>query len=193
MSRKTPLTSQTKKVCIAIRRNVKIPYSALKNYCDNEFDRYAFIEHENTYDVHGELIPVHYHIVGDFKGSKTPLSTRLNTLAKYFGFSDINHIEIEQYRSLEASIQYLTHKNQPEKTPVDKSLIVHNFEPNEFDILYSCDIGSVITFDLLYGAVLSANNIIDIIRELGVKNYKDWRNVIWDIWLTEKGDSNYSK
>lgn len=191
MSRRTPLTSQTRKVCLVIRKNKKIPLSKIEEYCKNEFERYAFIEHENHIDVKtGEIEGVHYHIVGDMIGSKIALSTRLNTICKYFGFDNQNGLEIEQYRTFEGALQYLTHKNQPEKTQVDVSMIHHNLTKEDFEIFYNADIGNVITFDLLYASCISANNIVDVIKDLGIGNYRTWRQVVWDIWntLNEKDD-----
>ena len=194
MSRKTPLTSQTRKVCIVIRKNIKIPLSKIETYCKNEFERYAFIEHENHVKVDTcEIEGVHYHIVGDFIGSKVALSTRLNTLAKFFGFDNLNGIEIEQYRTFEGALQYLTHKNQPDKTQVDVSKIHHNLSENDFNILYNADIGNVITFDLLFASCVNANNIIDVIKDIGIGNYRTWRQVIWDIWFTLLDKEGFSK
>lgn len=194
MSRKTPLSSQTRKVDIVIRKNVEISKDKIKAYCDSEFEIYAFIEHKGDIKPDtGEVEGVHYHICGNMRGSKIALSTRLNTLCKWFGFDNNNGIEIEQYRTLEGAIQYLTHKRQSEKTPHNKEDIVTNIPPNDFDIYYEADIGEVVTFDLLYCTVNDSNNIIEVIKSLGLKIYKDYRNVIWDMWKTLKGDIDYIK
>lgn len=194
MSRKTPLTCQSRKVCIVIRKNKDISLSKIKEYCVVNFERYAFIEHKgDILPSSGEVEGTHYHIVGDMIGSKIPLSTRLNTLVKFFDFDNENGIEIEQYKSFEGSLQYLTHKNQSDKTQHDKSDIIHNLSKEDFDIFYNAEIGNIITFELLYASVINANNIVDVIKDIGVGNYRTWRSVIWDMWLFEKGDSQYSK
>lgn len=194
MSRKTSLTCQSRKVCIVIRKNKNIPLDKIKEYCANNFERYAFIKHEGDISPEtGEIVPVHYHIVGDMLGAKIPFSCRLNTLAKFFGFDNIFGIEIEQYRTFEGSLQYLTHKNQSEKTPHDKSEIIHNLTDSDFEIFYNAEIGNVITFDLIYSACINANNIIEVIREIGISNYRIWRNVIWDIWNTLQNKADYIK
>ena len=183
MSRSTSLTCQSKKVCIVIRKGISIDADKIKGYCDTYFEKYAFIEHlGDVKPDNGEIESVHYHIVGNFKASKVAFSTRLNDIVNYFGFDNAFGIEIDMYKSLENSIQYLTHKNQPEKTPHKVSDIVTNIEVSEFQLLYESDNGSVVTFDMLYSLCLESNNIIEVIKGLGIGQYKSWRNVIWDIW-----------
>lgn len=183
MSRKTPLSSQTRKVCIVIRKNKDISKDLIKQYCDSEFERYAFIEHKGDRKADtGEIEGTHYHIVGDFKSNKTPLTTRLNTICKWFKFDNQNGLEIEQYRTFEGALQYLTHKNQPEKTPHKKEEIITNLDKQDFDIFYEASVGEVITFDFLFSVILNADNIVDVIRELGLNNYRTWRNVVWDMY-----------
>lgn len=192
MSRRKPLTCQSRKVCIVIRKNKEISVAKLKEFCLTYFERYAFIEHKGDLDAEtGEVIPVHYHIVGDYISAKTPFSTRLNDICTFFRFDNANGIEIDQYNSFEASLQYLTHKNQSEKTPHNKDEIIHNLSDADFNILYNADVGQVITFDLLFTIVINANNIIDVIREIGLGNYRTWRSVIWDMWRTLQGDQQY--
>lgn len=179
---KAPLTTQSRKVCIVIRNGVEISQAKLKEYCETRFERYAFIEHKDTYDEDGILIPVHYHITGDMIGSKVAFSTRLNDMVSFFRFKDATGIQIDKYKSLAKCIQYLTHKNQPHKTQLDKSLIVTNIDKNEFDLMYTSEDGAILTFDELYVLCLENTNIIGVIRALGLNLYRTWRNVVWDIF-----------
>lgn len=192
MSSKKPLTCQSRKVDIVIRKNIKISIDKIKSYCNREFERYAFIEHEHDKKPStGEVEGVHYHICGDMYGSKIPFSTRLNTLCEFFGFDNSNGIQIDQYRSFEGALQYLTHKNQPDKSQHKPDEIYHNLTKEDFNIFYNADIGNVISFDLIYATCLQAHNIIEVIKEIGVTNYRLFRAVIWDIWRTLQGDEQY--
>lgn len=182
MSRSTSLTCQSTHACIVIRKGIEIPMAKIKKYCETYFSKYAFIEHKGHTDEKGDTIPVHYHIVGDFLASKVAFSTRLNTIVDFFGFKNADGIQIEKYSSLERSIQYLTHKNQPEKTQMDVTEIITNIEQSEFDLLYTSDNGEIITFDRLYLLCYENLNIIGVIKEIGIGQYKVWRNVIWDIF-----------
>lgn len=191
MSRTTKLDSMTTKVCIVIRKNKYIPISKIKQYCDVYFINYAFIEHEKDVEPTTGLVEgVHYHIVGNFNntGGRKRLATRLNDICSFFGFKDCNGIEIEQYNSLVGSIQYLIHKNQPEKSQHKFSEVIHNFEKGEFDLLMTSDTCDVLTFDRLYTEILTANNILDVIKAVGLKLYKDYRFVIRDMWDFIKND-----
>lgn len=182
MSRSTSLTCQSTKVCIVIRKGISIPTDKIKAYCEKYFHKYAFIEHLHTFDVDGTEIPVHYHIVGDFLASKVAFSTRLNTIVDFFGFDSAIGIEIEKYTSLEKSIQYLTHKNQPEKTPLSVENVITNIPKEDFDLLYTSDNGSIITFDTIYSLCYQHRNIIGVIKDIGIGNYRTWRNVILDVF-----------
>ena len=63
---KKPLTCQSCKVDIVIRKNKEIPLSKIKEYCIQNFSRYAFIEHKGDIKPStGEVEGVHYHICGD--------------------------------------------------------------------------------------------------------------------------------
>lgn len=194
MSRFKSLSSQTRKVNIVIRKNKEIPLSKIKEYCDIYFDRYAFIEHKcDKKPDTGEIEGCHYHIVGDYTTNKTPLSTRLNEIVKFFKFDNAHGIEIDGYRTFEGSLQYLTHKNQTEKTQHNRSDIIHNLSSNDFEILYNAEIGNVATFDLLYCAVTSCENILQVIEKLGIGTYRTYRLVILDMWKSYyQKDSTYS-
>lgn len=194
MSRRKPLTCQSTHVCIVIRKDKELSITKLEEFCKTYFERYAFIEHRNDKDFDtGAIIPVHYHIVGDYKTKQVRFSTRLNEICTYFRFDNANGIEIDQYNTFENCLQYLTHKNQSEKTPHDKSEIHHNLDNTDFDILYNADVGNVVTFDMLFNSVMQANNIIEVIKSVGLNNYRTWRNVIWDMWRTINEDNQFTK
>lgn len=194
MSKKKPLTCQSTHLDIVIRKNKKIPIYKVKEYCQTYFKNYAFIEHEGDIKPStGEVEGVHYHICGDTKTSKVPFSQRLNEIRDFFRFDNVNGIEIDQYISIEGAIQYLTHKNQPDKTQHKKEEIVHNFTKEDFEIYYNAEIGNVITYELLYSAVIQSNNIIEVIKILGIGNYRTWRSIVWDVWNCLNGDPSTQK
>lgn len=193
-SGKKPLTCQSRKVDIVIRKNKDIPLSKIKEYCQEYFEKWAFIEHKGDIQPStGEVEGVHYHIVGDYRDSKVAFSTRLNQIADFFRFDNTNGIQIDMYRTFEGALQYLTHKNQTDKTPHKKEEIQHNLSKEDFDIFYNADIGSVITYELLYLACIQSKNIIEVIKSIGIGNYRTWRAVIWDIWNCLNGSSEYFK
>lgn len=177
------LDSQTTKINLVIRKNKKIPLNLIVDYLEKNANEYAFIEH--TRDISpktAEVEGVHYHIVFNAKYKKIRLSTRLNGIVDFFGFDNAFGIEIEPYRSLEASLQYLIHKNNPEKTQHSISEVITNFDEGDFKTLMNCEIDNVMSFDRLYASIVASDNIIDVIRDIGIGNYRTWRNVITDMW-----------
>ena len=119
MRQKYPLTTQTKKVFIVIRKNKKIPKQLLLEYVNTYFDEYSFIEHENDIEPITKIVEgCHYHIIGNLKEdySRDRLKTTLNHIVDFFHFDNANGIEIDKYDNYVLGIQYLIHKNNPEKT-----------------------------------------------------------------------------
>lgn len=180
---KSSLSTQTGKLFIVIRKNKPLDIQKIKDYCCEYGKEYAFICHGKDIDpVTGLIIPVHYHIVMNAKDSKKRLSTHLNDLSGFFGFNDNNGIEIDKYRTYENALQYLLHKNNPEKTQHKANEIVTNIDRDELTTYLTCD-SSVISFDYVYSICLSSHNIVDVIKGLGLSNYNKYRNTIWDIYL----------
>lgn len=180
---KASLNTQTGKLFIVIRKNKEIPMEKIKAYCSIYGDQYAFIKHENDIDaVTGLKIPVHYHIVMNAKNKLRRLSTHLEDISSFFGFENNNGIEIDKYRSYENALQYLIHKNNPEKTQHSINEIITNIDDKELSTYLTVDTGTI-SFETIYSLCLSSSNIIEVIRGLGISNYQRYRATIWDIWV----------
>ena len=183
---KAPLSTQTGRLFIVIRKNVTIKKDKIKAYCETFGKEYAFIEHKNDIDAEtGLVIPVHYHIVMNAKENKQRLSTHLNNCAKFFGFDSKDGLEFDSYRTYENALQYLIHKNDKEKTPHKIDEIVTNIDKDELTTLLTCET-SVMTFEHVLITIKNSNNIIDVIRTLGISNYQRYRATIKDIWTELK-------
>lgn len=182
-NRVVPLKSQTTQLNIVIRKNKVLGVDKVKAYCERYFKKYAFIEHKNDVCPSTGLVEgCHYHIVGDTIDKGVSLFTRINQIKDFFKFEDDTGIEIDKYSDYVGSIQYLIHKNNREKTPHKIEEVVHNLDKADLTLIMNAEKNEVITFDLLYGIINKATCILDIIKELGLKNYKDYRNTIWDMW-----------
>lgn len=178
---KASLTTQTAKLFIVIRKNKEIPLNKIEAYCREYGNEYAFICHKCDIDpITGAVIPVHYHIVMNAKEKRQRLSTHLENISSFFGFKDNNGIEIDKYRSYESALQYLIHKNDSQKTQHNISEIHTNIDKDELTTLISLDTFTM-SFELVYSTCLHANNIVDVIRSLGLSNYQRYRATIWDI------------
>lgn len=188
MSRKCSLSTQTGKLFIVIRKAPsimeKIDNDKVLNYCKTFGKEYAFILHDKDVEpVTGEVESKHYHIVMKAQNGDKRLSTHLNDIVSYFGFEDNNGICIEKYDSLEGSLQYLIHKNNPEKTQHKVSEIITNIDKGDLNTYLTVDLESnEISFDRVSSICLESSNIIEVIKSLGIVNYQRYRATIWDIW-----------
>ena len=99
---------------------------AFFNKYDNDVIEYAYILHENDVNEKGEVEQAHYHICMR-KTNKTN-----------FKFDMLKHAfpvgKIEQGRTWEYMLQYLLHKNHPERTPHTEQEIVTNIDMGTLDL-----------------------------------------------------------
>ena len=99
---------------------------AFFNKYDNDVIEYAYILHENDVNEKGEVEQAHYHICMR-KTNKTN-----------FKFDMLKHAfpvgKIEQGRTWEYMLQYLLHKNHPERTPHAEQEIVTNIDRGTLDL-----------------------------------------------------------
>ena len=187
MRNKYPLTTQTTKLFIVIRKNKKISMDLIKSYCDEFLENYAFIEHKQDIDpLNAMVIPVHYHIVGNALKKKTPLSTHLNDIVRYFRFENANGIQIDKYDNYISALQYLVHKNNPEKTQHSLDEVITNIPVEEFNLYMASEQTEIISFDMVYSTCLKAKNIVDVIQAIGFKTYAKYRSTIHDIYFSIK-------
>lgn len=182
MSRYKPLSCQTTKHFVVIRKNRAYPLHVIKEWLDNNYKQYALIVHDKDIDpITKQVIPVHYHYVGIALKNKTPMSTFLNDLSKTLKTDNVG-IEFDSFAFLEKALQYLIHRNNPEKTQHEiKEVIYSGWSKEEIDTFITCDCTGI-NFDRVYSLCLAYTSIIDIIRELGLANYHKYRSTIQDIF-----------
>lgn len=171
MSNRQPsgLDTQTAKIWLIIRKNKPIDLVKFDTWVKSVFDTYAYIVHDGDISAEdGSVIPIHYHLVGNLKKqySCRRLVTTLNQCVKALGLSDGIGIQIEQYGSFASCLQYLTHKNYPEKTQHKPSEIVHNLNSKVFDQFYSVNLNEKVDFEYIYSKCLECNSKLEVIRDL---------------------------
>ena len=99
---------------------------AFVNNYENDVIEYAYILHENDVNEKGEVEQAHYHLCIR-KRNKT--NFKFETLKHAFPVG-----KIEQGRTWEYMLQYLLHKNAPEKTPHSVDEIVTNIDGGTLDL-----------------------------------------------------------
>lgn len=155
----------------------------LVNYLSNACHEYAFILHSLDTLEDGSIKTPHIHFCGNFKTVKR-LSTILGEVSNVLGVSPLA-VTISKYESFSACIQYLVHKNNPEKYQYFNDEIVTNIPSEEMDAFMEDDLK--FDGDTLIKMVLSSPDRVSLIRTLGLTRYRLYRNIIGDIEQSVKG------
>ncbi len=88
-------------------------------------DAYAYILHDEDYDINDMLKKAHYHVLLKFENART-----YSSIAKQFGIAENN---VEYCKSPRAAVRYLLHLDTPEKTSYPRERIhSKNFPVDEF-------------------------------------------------------------
>lgn len=167
--KKGAIDSQTGHIWLVIRKERPIDLVKFDIWVKSVFKDYAYIIHNNDVSAEdGSVIPIHYHLVGNLldKYSNRRLSTTLNQCVKALGEDTGFGIQIEQYESFAGALQYLTHKNYPEKTQHQPSEIIHNLAPKVFEQFYNVNLREKVDFDYIYTKCIECNCKLEIIRDL---------------------------
>lgn len=152
----------------------------LLNWCESNCKLYAFILHDKDTLDNGEIKTPHIHLVCLLNGSRWRLSTTLNNIADALKVSEMA-VSIDKVSDFNGSIQYLIHKNNNDKYQYPLTDIVTNMKNGEIDVYLNSESGGV-SLEVLINIIKRNRKITDIIREIGLNNYRLYRNVIWDIY-----------
>lgn len=179
------LNTQTGKILLVINFAQKIidnnVIDNLKNWLECNTKQYAFILHNKDILETGEPKTPHLHVVANMNNSKQRIATILNDLCKSLDISPLL-VTIDKYSSFNASLQYLIHKNNEEKYQYDIKDIITNIPPQELDLFMKYETQSEeLTAERLIDVVKKAKKRTDIMREVGLFNYRINRPVIMDI------------
>lgn len=183
MSRTCSLDTQTYKHFVVIRKNKELPLNVLKQYLKDNYDQYCLIVHDKDKDKKtGLTAPIHYHFVGNCKTKRIRLQKVLNDISKVFKFDNNHGIEVDKYKTLENSLQYLIHKNNPDKYQYEfKDLIFGGWTEDELKTFLTSDCVGL-NFDRIFAICNNFDSRIDVIREIGFSNYARYRSTILDIF-----------
>lgn len=181
------LTTQTAKINVIISLKDK-SYDAIKgaimvdllNWCQAHCKMYAYILHDKDVLDNGELKTPHIHLVALLNSNRCRLSTTLNNLSAVICVNEMA-ITIDRCSDFNGSIQYLIHKNNNDKYQYNVLDITTNMPQGELDVYLNSNSGCV-SLESLVSIIKRHRNIVDIIRDVGLNNYRLYRNVIWDIY-----------
>lgn len=173
------LDTQTK----YIRAVVNFPISSsLPFACENlarRGYRYALIVHDSDIKDDGTLKTPHIHVVIEAQ-KRARLGTTLIRLADDFGVNE-NQVSVQSYDDFAFEVQYLIHKNNPEKFQYDKTAIKSNLSDDDINSLLDQEVAPKLTIQDLLSICSSSRSRIEIASKLGLGNYTMYRNTINDI------------
>ncbi len=98
----------------------KFTRAQIREICESINSEYAFIYHDKDINPDGTPKTPHWHINIRLKDARD-----FKTFANYFGVSENN---VNKIKSYPRSLQYLTHKNAPDKYQYDMSEVTANFD-----------------------------------------------------------------
>lgn len=188
---KAPLSAKRKNVAVILgSKKIPLPnrdkqwyYERLKRYCEEHCNTFAFIMHDKDQCDDGTMKWLHIHmslvmlkVNKDYK----KLATILNELAKEVEI-DPQSIQIDEMTSENGSIQYLIHKRDPQKAQYDESEVVTSYTIEELHTIMESDIDTMCVTYLINIVDECRCDRIEIMSKIGLRYYKDYRNVILDI------------
>jgi len=151
-------------------------------WCKINARMWAFIGHDKDLEEDGET-PKFRHIHGVIilkEGVKPRLSTSLNRLAQITGLPN-EDIDIDSVGQLRSCVRYLTHADYPLKQQYPLEDIVTNLSKSDLEGFFDKE-ECYITANYLIQLVTICNySVVMILREIGLKNYAKYRNVIIDL------------
>lgn len=122
----------------------------------------AFIQHNEDVDENGELKLNHYHVVLEYENARA-----FESIQKTF-----KGAHIEKCANMNASIQYLTHKNHPNK---------HQYDFNEITT------NDTKWLETSYNAIIVKNDLL-IQTELMERIFNGTYNTFYDILVSNEYD-----
>lgn len=150
---------------------------------DDSASLYGFILHDKDVDDDGKIKTPHIHFVANLK-KRVRVATMINRIAKACDL-DTLAITIDKYQSFEGSFQYLIHQNNPNKHHYPIEDVVTNVPEDDIDLILDSTT-SVLDFDSLVGACKIANDVLDVIEDIGLSAYKSYRMVVLDVFQCVK-------
>lgn len=189
--RKATLTTQSRHWFITIRKNKEISTNVLKQWCEQFAitEMYAFIEHKGDISADtGEVEGTHYHIVINMSNRHQKIHI-LNDIVKTFGFDNPFGIEVDTYDTFEGCLQYLTHQNEPKKTPHNRSEIITNIDDDTFNSILDTPIASNLTSTSLIAYIKQSQDALELMSTLGLGTFDHYLKTIRVLWKIIKGNN----
>ena len=136
----------------------------------DDLENFAFIKHDQE-----DKLP-HVHIVLTFAKRKRGQRV-LNMLSKSLSLAYSDSLSVEVAEDLGACVQYLVHKNDPDKFQYDPALIVTNFSQEVLNSLLE-SASSLDAYALRDICIAKEGDLIEIAQEIGLQAFSRHRYLI---------------
>lgn len=158
--------------------NLKIK---LNEYCNERFNLFAFILHDKDLLDDNSPKTNHIHLIGIYKNNRQRLSTILNDLSVHLSISEMA-ISIDKMNDINGSMQYLLHRNNPQKYQYDIGAIMSNLQIEELNTYMQRESNTLSTSGLL-DIIRNSQSKIEVYESIGLEYYRQYRQVINDLWF----------
>lgn len=186
------VNSQTTKVNLV----VNIPYSQTKEQVESALGSflgkyganwfYVFHDKDTKSDT-GESKTPHFHVLFQSSdGKKHRLLWYMTRLAECMSIDNLNVISAEIWKNYESDVQYLIHKNNPERYQYELGE-VKCYDSEEFKKVLSLAISPTLTIDRIVSTCLECERLHEVYIALGLGVSQMYRGLISDIWRSLKG------
>lgn len=139
--------------------------------------RYAYILHSKDLKEDGTPKTPHIHIYAETTASGKRLGTYLNEIARCLGVSTLA-VSVEKPNDPEACIQYLIHKNAPEKHQYELKAVHSNIPFEELETIMEREV-TAWSVDYIRAVWLQCRPCKwKFIKEIGIERYRLYSRVI---------------
>lgn len=162
-------------------KEFKYYYEKLTAWCKVNARLWCFIGHDKDVNEDGTSKFRHIHALIVLKeGVKPRLSTSLNRISEVTTIPTID-IDIQKAENITQCIRYCIHKGYPLKYQYSPSELITNLSNEDLDSYLNTE-ENMITAGYLINLVEICNySVVIILRQIGLKNYVRYRNVIKDL------------
>lgn len=155
-------------------------YPKLNAWLIQQSDIYAYILHDLDVDDKGEAKRPHIHVYAEMKACRR-LMANLNECADVLGY-DVKQISIDKVVNPTGVIQYLIHKNNPEKHQYEPKEIITNLSKGDLDCVLAAVAGNC-SISFFKSCVINCKgNVWSLVEMVGLDVYKEYRQVINDLF-----------
>lgn len=173
------LDTQTKYVRAVINFPISVLISQASDNLSRRGYRFALIKHDRDFKDDGTLKTPHLHVVIEAQ-KRARLGTTLIRLCDDFGVNE-NQVSVQSYDDFAFEVQYLIHKNNPDKTSYPQSEIVSNLSSEDINSLIHQEIAPKLTINDIIAVCREYHSRVVIAQKLGLANYTTYRNTINDL------------